>query len=97
MQGSNYNGEVLEDVLHLGYLIEWPAFSPNLSFLDFSLRCHMKTLTYNENPVDSSEDFSARISEAAVAIDVFDILWQSIQCLRKVFIGVGDFNFEQFL
>ena len=39
--------------------INWSACSPNLSCLEFFLWGHMKSLIYEDGPVDSAEDLVA--------------------------------------
>lgn len=81
--------------------IRWPPRSPDLSCLDFFFWGHMKSLIYDDGPVDSAEDLVARISVAAATIrempGVFANVRRSIHRRVQACVRVGGRNFEQFL
>ena len=81
--------------------VAWPPRSPDLSPLDFFLWGHMKSLIYDDGPVDSAEDLVARISVAAANIrempGVFANVRRSLRRRFQALVRVGGRNFEQLL
>ena len=84
-----------------GSTINWPARSSVLSYLDFFLWGHMKSLIYEDSSVDSAEGLVARISVTATTIrempGVFPDVQRSFHRRFEACALVGRCNFEQFL
>ncbi|GBN20883.1 hypothetical protein AVEN_5412-1 [Araneus ventricosus] len=64
--------------------VAWPPRSPDLNPLDFFFWGHMKSLVC-ETPVDSAEDFVARIVVAADKINTTPGIFERVHwsCLRR--------------
>ncbi|PRD18050.1 UNVERIFIED_CONTAM: hypothetical protein NCL1_62174 [Trichonephila clavipes] len=80
--------------------VNWPARSPDLSYLDFFLWGLMKSLTY-ASPVDSNEALVARIAVVAGEIREMPGVFANVQhslCQRcETCIYADGCFFEQFL
>jgi len=80
--------------------VPWPPSSPDLTPKGFVLWSHIKALIYS-SPVDSKEDFIARIVKAEVTTrqqpSNFECTCQSLLPQRRLYIEVGGSIFEHLL
>ncbi|GFT04312.1 uncharacterized protein TNCV_1928731 [Trichonephila clavipes] len=62
--------------------VRWPAWSPDLSCLDFYFWGHMKSLVY-DTPVDNAEELVARIAVAAGEIRNSPGVFQNVRMSKR--------------